>query len=65
MLLNNAGIFLNMPETEPKITVHAKYHLQIYRYIQNPTKHLKWSQKERLAKIIIDWNIFPKNLHFV
>ena len=41
-----------MPEMEPEINVHAKYHLQIRRRIQNPAKHLKWSKKKRLAKII-------------
>ena len=43
MLLNNAECLI-LPETELKI---------IYRWIggvQNPTKHLKWSIKERLTK---------------
>ena len=33
MLLNNAQVYLNMPETEPKITVQAKEHLYIHRCI--------------------------------
>ena len=65
MLLNNARIYLNMPETEPKITVQAKWCLQIHRKIQNPGKHQKWSKKERPAKIIIAWNFFPKTLQHV
>ena len=41
---------LNMPETEPKITLQVTQHLQRHRGIQNPAKNLKWSKKERLAK---------------
>ena len=32
MLLNNARICLNVPETESKITAQAKYHLEIHTY---------------------------------
>ena len=38
-----------MPETEPKINVHAKQHLQIQRRIENPAKHPKWPEKKLLA----------------
>ena len=54
-----------MPETEPRITAQAKQHLKIHRCIENPAKHLKWSKKELLAKIIIAWNYFPKTLQYV
>ena len=37
----------------------------IHRCIENPAKHLNWSKKEPLAKIIIAWNYFPKTLHYV
>ena len=60
MLLNNAQVCLNMPETEPKITVQAKQRLQIHMCIQNFAKHLKWFQEERPANIIIVWNFFQK-----
>ena len=60
MLLNNAQVCLNMPETEHEITVQAKQHLQIHRRIKNPIKHLKLSKKELPAKIIIAWNFLPK-----
>ena len=43
-------------EAEPKITVQAKQHLRIHGRIQDPAKHLKWSKKQRIAKIIVDWN---------
>ena len=32
MLLSNARKYLNMSETEPNITVQAKWHFQIYRH---------------------------------
>lgn len=47
-----------MSETELKTTVQAKQYLQLHRGIQNSTKHLKWSKKERRAKTIIDQNNF-------
>ena len=54
-----------MPEVEPKITAQAKLHLQIHRHIYNPVKNLKWSKKERPAKIFIAWNYFPERLQYV
>ena len=39
-----------MPEADPKITAQAKQHLKIYKSMQNPNKHLKWSKNECLAK---------------
>ena len=54
-----------MPETEPKITVQAKWHLQIHRRIQNPAKHLKWCKKDRPAKTIIAWDYFSKAIQYV
>ena len=42
-----------MSGTKPKITVQAKWPLSIHRRIKNSTKHLKWSKKGLLAKIII------------
>ena len=54
-----------MPETEPKITVQAKQHLQIHRHIENYAKHLKWSKKELFAKAFVAWNCFPKTLQYV
>ena len=65
MLLNNARICLNMTETEPKITVQDKWHLQTHRRISNFEKHQKWSNKERSAEMIIAWNYFPKTLEYV
>ena len=52
-----------MPETESKITVQTKQHLQIHRHIQNPAKHLKWSKKERLTKTNYSLELFPKNIY--
>ena len=49
-----------MPETEPKVNVQAKQHLQMHWCIQNFAKHLEWSKKECFAKIIIAWNYFQK-----
>ena len=46
-----------MLETEPKITVQAKFNLYIHRRIENPAQHLKWPKKEFLAKIILVWNL--------
>ena len=51
-----------MPETERKVTVQAKWQLYIHRRIENSAKHLKWSNKELPAKIIIAWNYFPKTV---
>ena len=54
-----------MPETEFKVTAQAKQHLQIYRCIYHPVKHLKWTKKELFAKINIAWKHFPKALYYV
>ena len=51
---NLLGVIFRLPQ-----------HLQIHRRIQNSAKHLKWSKKERPAKIIIAWNFFPKILSYV
>ena len=64
MLLNNAQVCLNIPETKPKKTVQAKQYFQIHGCIWNPAKHLKWSKAERPAKIIVAWNFFPKALQY-
>ena len=68
MLLKKAWICQNMPETKLKIAykLSSVYKLRyIHRCIENPAKHLSWSKKEPLAKIIIAWNYFPKILHYV
>ena len=56
-----------MPETEPKITVQAKQHLQIHTCVENLIKHLKWSNKELLAKNISQrhCNISERDLNTV
>ena len=61
MLLNVAGIYLNMPGAEPKIAVQVKQYLQIHMNIYNPAKHRKWSKKGRLAKSNYSLELFPKN----
>ena len=35
--------------------------MQIHRCIENPVRHLKWSKKELLAKIVTAWIQIPPN----
>ena len=47
---------------ESKITLQVTQYLQIDRVIQNPSKHLKWLKKERLAIINYSLELFPKDI---
>lgn len=63
-----------MPETELKISLEFTLYLQTHKCNENPAKRLKWSQKERLAKVIIAWigtvferyyNMFDRDLNTI
>ena len=57
MLLNNAEICLNIPETEPKITYKSR---NIYSHIGVLKILPKWSRRERLTKTNYSLQLFPK-----
>ena len=59
---------MNIPETEPKITLEVTQYLQIHKGIQYAVKHLKRSRKECLAKNNYSerhYNLFDRDVNAV